>query len=171
MRYVVRSLAAAALLAAALPAAAIAQKSESNLSKAAKEYNFEIRPTIGIVFPTSSDLDVGWDIGGSLRAKPPKWDVGLQLDFMYVDIGASLFQATADVYWQWGSETAKLHPYIIGGIGLYDGTFGLNAGIGADFAVPGAPVGFFAESRFHRVFTDPDDYGFIPINVGVRLRF
>ena len=171
MHSVVRSLAAAALLAAVVPAVAVAQKSESSLGKAAKEYNFEIRPTVGIVFPTSSDLDVGFDIGGSLRAKPPAWDIGLQLDFMYVDIGGSLFQATADVFWQWGSAEAKLHPYIIGGIGLYDGTFGLNAGIGADFAVPGAPVGFFAESRFHRVFTDPDDYGFIPVNVGVRLRF
>ena len=163
----------ALIASACMPVAGMAQKkSDSNLEKAAKEYSFEVRPTIGVVFPTSPDgQDVGWDIGGSLRATPPKWDVGLQVDFMLVDLGSSIFQATADIFWEFGNKTSAFHPYIIGGLGLYDGDFGLNGGLGLDFAVVNAPFGFFVESRYHAVFEDGPDLGFIPLNAGIRLRF
>jgi hypothetical protein len=73
--------------------------------------------------------------------------------------------------YEFGSKQDAFHPYLIGGLGIYDGDFGLNAGIGVDFAVVHAPFGFFAETRFHRVFEDPDDVSFIPINAGIRIRF
>lgn len=156
----------------ATPAHLTAQQKQGSASKTAREYNFEIRPAIGVVFPTSPDgLDTGWDIGGGLRITPPGWDVGLQLDLMAIDLNSTLFQATLEAVYQFGSSTNAFRPYIIGGLGIYDGDFGLNAGLGVDFAVVNAPFGFFAETRFHRVFEDPDDVSFIPINVGIRIRF
>jgi len=149
------------------------QKKPSAATQAAREYNFEIRPTIGVVFPTSPDgLSTGWDIGASLRATPHNWPIALQLDLLAVDLNSTLFQATIEAVYEFGAKSnAAFHPYLIGGLGLYDGNFGLNAGIGFDFAVVNAPFGFFAETRFHRVFEDPEDISFIPINAGIRIRF
>ena len=148
------------------------EKKPNAATQAAREYQFEIRPTIGVVFPTDPDgLDTGWDLGGSLRATPHNWPIDLQLDLMVVDLGSSLFQATIEAVYDFGSTTSAFRPYLIGGLGIYDGNFGLNAGIGVDFAVVHAPFGFFAETRYHRVFDDDNDVGFIPINAGIRLRF
>lgn len=148
------------------------QKKPSAATQAAREYNFEIRPTIGVVFPTDPDgLDTGWDIGGSLRATPHNWPIALQLDLIVVDLGSSLFQATAEAVYGFGASGSNFRPYLIGGLGIYDGNFGLNAGIGVDFAIANAPFGFFAETRYHRVFDDASDVGFIPINAGIRIRF
>ncbi|MEO7985890.1 MAG: hypothetical protein ABI766_05115, partial [Gemmatimonadales bacterium] len=83
------------------------------------------------------------------------------------------------------SETTKFRPYIIGGGGIYNfklvggsdvvlpgqgntaTKFGLNAGAGFDIKARG--VGFFAEGRFHDVFTAGPNTKFIPITVGIRL--
>jgi hypothetical protein len=155
------------------PAAQPAPKpAESSLTQAAREYHFELRPAIGVVFPTSPDgEDTGWDIGGSARVIPPKWNFGLQLDLFVVDLSSSLFQATIEAFYEFGDKTKAFRPYIIGGLGIYDGNFGINGGIGVDFAVVHAPFGFFAEARYHNVFTDGDDLGFIPLNAGIRIRF
>jgi hypothetical protein len=159
--------------AGAVPARLEAQQTKpSPATQAARAYNFEIRPTIGVVFPTDPDgLDTGWDIGASLRATPTGWPIDLQLDLMAVDLGSTIFQATIEAVYDFGSTTNAFRPYLIGGLGIYDGNFGLNAGIGVDFAVVNAPFGFFAETRYHRVFDDPSDVGFIPINAGIRIRF
>ena len=157
----------------AIPSQLAAQeKKPSAATQAAREYKFEIRPAIGVVFPTDPDgLDTGWDIGGGLRATPHNWPISLQLDLMVVDLGSSLFQATIEAVYDFGSSSSAFRPYLIGGLGIYDGNFGLNGGIGVDFAIVNAPFGFFVESRYHRVFDDPSDVGFIPINAGIRLRF
>jgi len=157
----------------AIPSQLAAQeKKPSAATQAAREYKFEIRPAIGVVFPTDPDgLDTGWDIGGGLRATPHNWPISLQLDLMVVDLGSSLFQATIEAVYDFGSSSSAFRPYLIGGLGVYDGNFGLNGGIGVDFAIVNAPFGFFAETRYHRVFDDPSDVGFIPINAGIRLRF
>lgn len=155
------------------PSSAAAQeKKPSAATQAAREYKFEIRPAIGVVFPTAPDgLDTGWDIGAGLRATPTNWPIALQLDLMVIDLGSNLFQATIEAVYEFGSTSSAFRPYLIGGLGIYDGDFGLNGGIGVDFAIVNAPFGFFAEGRYHRVFEDPDDVGFIPLNAGIRLRF
>ncbi len=142
----------------------------SPLKAAAKEYSFEIRPTIGLVIPLAPTGDVGWDIGGSFRVKPPSWPLGLQMDLIWIDLSGSLFQFTLDGVYQFGAS-ASFAPYAIAGLGMYDGEFGLNAGLGADFAISGSPIGFFAETRFHVVFEPGDDLNLLPINAGVRIRF
>ena len=130
------ALAALAALASRAEAQATAQPKPSPLKAAAKEYSFEIRPTIGLVIPLAPSGDVGWDIGASFRLRPPAWPVGLQLDVIWID-----------------------------------GEFGLHAGVGADFAISGSPIGFFAETRFHVVFEPGDNPNLLPINAGVRIRF
>ena len=144
----------------------------SPLKAAAKEYSFEIRPTIGLVIPLApSGQDVGWDIGGSFRVKPPSWPLGLQLDLIWMDLSSSLFQFTLDGVFQFSTASPSFEPYVIAGLGMYDGEFGLNAGLGADFAISGSPIGFFAETRFHAVFNPGDNLNLLPINAGVRIRF
>ncbi len=142
-----------------------------DLSKTAKVYSFEIRPAVGVVVPLTDDLDTGWDLGASLRASPPSWPIALQLDLCLVDVGSSEFQITANAVYPFQTASESFRPYLIGGLGLLDGNFELNAGVGADFAISGSPIGFFGEARFHRVFTDGDDVSILPINAGVRLRF
>ena len=38
-------------------------------------------------------------------------------------------------------------------------------------AIASAGLGFFAEARFHAVFTSGDNLNLLPINAGVRIRF
>lgn len=154
----------------ALPSTLLAQKTDP-VVQAARDYRFEIRPTIGVVFPLDPDgLETGWNIGAGLRALPPSWPIGVQLDLMMIDVGGSLFHIAANAVYRF-SSSSSLRPYLIGGLGLYDGDFGVNAGVGLDFAVKDAPIGFFAEGRFHRVFGDPTDVSLFPLNAGVRIRF
>ena len=142
----------------------------SPLKAAAKEYSFEIRPTIGLVIPLAPSGDLGWDLGGSFRVIPPSWPLGLQLDLIWIDLSYSLFQFTLDGVSQF-SGSSSFQPYALAGLGMYDGEFGLNAGLGADFAISGSPIGFFAETRFHVVFEPGDNPNLLPINAGVRIRF
>jgi len=73
-----------------------------------------------------------------------------------------------------GGMTAT--PYIIVGAGWYnskadeDGAessndFGINAGIGARFALSGFST--FVEARFHSIFSDPNSGQFIPLTFGI----
>ena len=82
-----------------------------------------------------------------------------------------MFQFTLDGVYQFATSSSSFDPYAIGGLGMYDGDFGLNAGVGADFAISGSPIGFFAETRFHVVFVAGDNPNLLPINAGVRIRF
>ena len=72
-----------------------------------------------------------------------------------------------------GGMTAT--PYLIAGAGWYntkaDGSdegsndIGINAGIGARFALSGFST--FAEVRFHNIFSDPNSAQFIPLTFGI----
>jgi hypothetical protein len=128
--------------------------------------------------------------------QPADFPVGIQVDGMFqrlgtdedpvlgdVDANFQILQGTANAVYRFQtSEESKVHPYLIGGVGLYnykltgddipDGAgsetdFGLNAGAGFEFAA--GSVGLFVEGRFHNVFADGSNLNFIPITVGVRL--
>ncbi len=117
--------------------------------------------------------------------------VGIQVDGMYQRLGADdelafgdedfqIIQGTANaVYTFTTAEESTFHPYLIGGVGLYnikltgddapdsETDFGINAGAGFDFRA--GSIGLFIEGRFHNVFTEGESTNFIPITVGVRL--
>jgi Outer membrane protein beta-barrel domain len=135
----------------------------------------------------------GWHGLGAVSFTPPNLPIGFQVDAMYnrfsfdnvpddFDGNFRIFQGTANaVYTFQTSEDSKVHPYLIGGVGFYNGkasgddvgdtesdtNFGLNGGAGFDF-MAGA-VGVFVEGRFHSVFSEGDNTNFIPITVGVRF--
>jgi hypothetical protein len=108
--------------------------------------------------------------------------VGFRVDGMYNNLsgksgGPDLNVWTVNgnlVYAFPGGMTAT--PYIIAGAGWYNrktdesgaestSDFGINAGIGARFALSGFST--FAEARFHNIFSDPDHAQFIPLTFGI----
>lgn len=81
-------------------------------------------------------------------------------------------------------EGARLHPYVLAGVGVYnyklrgndvptavsdaDKTkFGLNGGLGLNFEL--GQLGLFVEGRFHTILTDAKDIQYLPIMVGLRF--
>jgi Outer membrane protein beta-barrel domain len=125
--------------------------------------------------------------------QPANLPVGFQVDGMFQRFGREdapddfdsnfqFIQGTANVVYTFvTAEESTFHPYLIGGVGVYNSKetgddalsdesstdFGLNAGAGFDFRA--GNVGLFIEGRFHNVFGDGSDANFIPISVGVRL--
>lgn len=166
-----RTIRSSILAGAVLVALGAGTASAQDLKKTAQAYRFEIRPAIGVVFGLSDDIGTGWDIGGGFRAKPAKWPIGVQLDLMVIDISGSVFQASASAVYPLSTASETFDPYLIGGIGLYDGDFGINVGAGADFAISGSPLGFFAETRFHNIWYTGGSSTILPVNAGVRIRF
>jgi outer membrane protein W len=129
---------------------------------------------------------------------PSSFPLGIQIDGQYHrlkrqanlgDVTNQIIMGTGNLIYKFKtSEDSKFRPYLIAGAGIYNfklvsgnnvagpgvgntgntGTdFGLNAGAGFDIKAGG--VGFFAEGRFHDVFTDGPNAKFIPITVGIRL--
>ena len=144
--------------------------------------SFEVRPGVGPTFPLESDFyNTGWHIGGSLRGTPRAFALAFQLDAFYHDLGAkdevdsdlldtSFLQLTLNAVYMLQTASPTFDPYLIGGLGLYDGNFGLNAGVGVDANLNAIPVGLFVEGRFHRIFGDPEDVSLFPLTFGVRFR-
>lgn len=115
--------------------------------------------------------------------------LGGRIDGMYVrhsfdssvDGSTALFGANGDIVVSPGSATAKIRPYLLGGVGFFnvksevgsvegegETKFAWNLGGGLRFG-GGGKASFFVESRYISVSTDPSSFGFIPISIGVRF--
>jgi hypothetical protein len=138
-------------------------------------------------------VGTGWHGLAALGFQPADLPVGFQIDGMYqrfgfdevpddFDANFQLIQGTANVVYTFTTaEESTFHPYLIGGVGLYNAKatgddvgdtesqtdFGVNAGAGFDFRL--GSVGLFVEGRFHNVFTEDNSTNFIPITAGIRL--
>jgi hypothetical protein len=154
----------------------------------------------GVSIPTGSplkdDVKTGWNGTVSLQFKPPASPVGFQVDGMYQQLKAKstavtagldkyeIWSGTGDiVFWFPVAKETKVHPYLLGGGGVYNikpkllapatsssvTKFGINAGAGFDFDLQSS-VGIFIEGRFHNVFVTGSDIKFIPISAGVRIK-
>lgn len=150
----------------------------------------------GLTLPLSDFGDVastGWHGLAAVGFQPANLPVGFQIDGMYQRFGfedapddfdgnIQVIQGTANVVYTFvTAEESTFHPYLIGGVGLYNSKatgddvisdesetdFGINAGAGFDFQA--GSVGLFVEGRFHNIFADPENTRFIPITVGIRL--
>jgi opacity protein-like surface antigen len=151
----------------------------------------------GIVVPTGTLADgngTGWSGTALLRVQPPASPIGLQVDAFYTRFGldggaghSRLLGGTANAVYAFpGVSMAR--PYLIGGLGLYNGKttitgvgssdaatkFGVNAGAGFNFGLGKAQL--FAEGRFHAMFksvtdaTGAEKTGYmIPLTVGLRF--
>jgi len=153
----------------------------------------------GLTLPLGDFGDVastGFHGLAAVGFQPANLPVGFQLDGMYQRFGVEgapdnfdgntqIIQGTANVVYTFTTaQESTFHPYLIGGVGLYNSKptgddfqalvgdesstdFGVNAGAGFDFQA--GSVGLFVEGRFHNVFSDGSDGTFIPITVGVRF--
>jgi opacity protein-like surface antigen len=152
----------------------------------------------GIVVPTgtlANGIGTGWSGTALLRVQPPASPIGLQVDAFYTHFGldggaghSRLLGGTANAVYAFpGVSMAR--PYLIGGLGLYNGKttstvlgstdaatkFGVNAGAGFNFGLGKAQL--FAEGRFHAMFKSVTDVStgtektgyMIPLTVGVRF--
>jgi len=154
-----------------------------DIAKVIDKTRFEVRAGGGVSFPLESDFyDVGWHLGGGLLATPRQFPVSFQLDAFYHDLSekddlgipsdlldTSFLQLTLDAVYLFKTASTTFDPYILGGVGLYDGNFGVNAGAGVDFRLNFIKVGLFLEGRFHRIFGDPEDVSLFPVTLGVRV--
>jgi opacity protein-like surface antigen len=152
----------------------------------------------GVVVPTGTLSDgnsTGYSAGALVRVKPPLSPLGFQLDASYTRFGlqggldghSRMLIGTANAVFNFpGASVAR--PYLIGGVGVYNGKttvagvsgdsqnkFGLNAGAGFDFGLGKAK--FYAEGRFHAILKgvadgttgDEKTAYMIPLTVGVRF--
>lgn len=138
----------------------------------------------------------GWHGLAAVGFQPANLPVGFQVDGMFQRFGVEdapddfdgnfqVIQGTANVVYTFTTaEESTFHPYLIGGLGLYnfkptgddltgvvgdasETDFGINAGAGFDFQA--GAVGLFVEGRFHNVFSEGESTNFIPITVGIRF--
>jgi hypothetical protein len=147
----------------------------------------------GVSIPTGSFGDVfktGFHGLGAVSFTPTGSPVGIQIDGSYTqfksdeditgnDSKLQLIAGTANVVYKFPTaEASKFHPYLIGGGGVYnakpkdpdlDGQTKFGFNVGAGFDIRASSVGFFAEGRFHDVFTEGDNLKYIPITVGIRF--
>jgi opacity protein-like surface antigen len=150
----------------------------------------------GAVIPTGTLADgnsMGWSGQAALRVKPAVSPLGFQLDVFYSRLGlendldghSRMLGGTANAVYAFPSA-AVARPYLIGGVGLYNGKtvaealgpsesqtkFGANAGAGFDLKLGSAAL--FAEGRFHAIFkgvsdgVDEKTAYMIPLTVGLR---
>jgi opacity protein-like surface antigen len=152
----------------------------------------------GAVIPTGSMADantMGWTGQAVLRVKPAVSPIGFQVDAFYSRLGlendvsghSRMIGGTANAVFSFPSA-AVASPYLIGGLGLYNGKttvdglgstdaetkFGANAGAGFDLKLGSAAL--FAEGRFHAIFKGAVDSQtleektafMVPLTVGLR---
>jgi hypothetical protein len=147
----------------------------------------------GVVVPTGTLADgVGTGVNGTalFRVQPAASPLGLQVDASYTHFGLDgidghfrMLSATGNAVYAFPSASAA-RPYLIGGVGMYNGKaslagaesqtkFGLNAGAGFDFGMGKAKL--YAEGRFHAIMKGTADASgektayMIPLTVGVRF--
>jgi len=143
-------------------------------------------------FDDNAKLGFGAMAGVSIA--PPKAPVAFQVDGNWNQFGSELTDVKYRMIYGTGNAvynfqtaaTSKLHPYLLGGVGVYnfkptgDGAagaesvtkFGINAGAGFNIAAGAASV--FVEGRFHDVFSKDDatlmpNLQFVPLTVGLRF--
>ena len=152
----------------------------------------------GAVVPTGSMADLnstGWAGQASLRVKPAVSPLGFQVDAFYSRFGlendldghSRMLGGTANAVFAFSGASAA-RPYLIGGLGLYNGKtsiddlgssdaqtkFGANAGAGFDLKLGSATL--YAEGRFHAIFNGAVDAEtieettayMIPLTLGLR---
>ena len=73
--------------------------------------------------------------------------------------------------------TPVMSPYVIGGVGMYNGKvngatesttdMGLNGGVGLRFSLGGLST--FGEVRYHHVFAEGTAYNYVPLTFGIEF--
>lgn len=134
-------------------------------------------------------MDMGYHAKAAVGFSIPMIPVALEADGMFTRFNAS---GDVDAHFQVlsGSLNARINiptpgisPYIIGGVGMYNGKFGgddvpdgvesetdigVNIGAGVSMGLVGMG-GVFAEARLHNVFSEGESMRFVPVSIGIRF--
>lgn len=152
----------------------------------------------GAAIPTGDFGDAfktGYSVDGILTIKPPVLPVSFRGEVGYTRFDAKDFDGAdvrahtrfisgvANLVYTFPSPaTSVIRPYLIGGVGIYNGRIadddddahfnlgtkvGLNGGVGLEVPLTGITV--FGEARYTSVFTDNSHANYIPLRVGIRF--
>ncbi len=147
----------------------------------------------GLTLPIGDLGDVqgsGLNLQGHATLKPSSTPFALRGDVGFWTTGGKNFNrlgvsgSTESVNWFVGNVNAIYNfegskddtfvPYVIGGVGLYNGSqgFGTKAGINGGGGVTFKLSGFdaFAEGRFHNIFTEGSSSRIIPLSFGINFK-
>lgn len=141
--------------------------------------------SLGLSMPmgdAGNGLNTGFNIEGMVGIQPRSMPIEFRGELMYHHFGisgvnghTSLLGIVPDVVYPFKTQSS-LHPYVIGGLGLYhlsssvgggETDVGINFGAGLRFPLSNAKTTMFVEARFHDVFTSGSSFNMIPITVGL----
>lgn len=182
--------------------AAFAQDTTSYQSSSASSSQSVVKFGLGggLATPLGTFEDgnkLGWQGMAAIIFRPWESPVGFQIDGNFMQMSfqggggrTQVIDGTANlVFTVPTSEETAFKPYIIGGAGIYNlkanpdavgvpnrsvTKFGINGGVGFD--IGRGPAVFFAEGRFHNVFSGSlDNIGgtssasLIPVTIGIKF--
>jgi hypothetical protein len=123
-------------------------------------------------------LENGFHVKLAGELAPTQLPFGIRLDgtfnrFKEDDDNVDVLAGTANALFN--LPGAGFAPYFLAGAGVYsiadhgerETKFGLNAGVGARFAVGG--LGLYLEGRLHEVLGMDDSFRVIPVSIGIRF--
>ncbi|HEX5436535.1 MAG TPA: outer membrane beta-barrel protein [Gemmatimonadaceae bacterium] len=154
---------------------------------------------VGISMPLGDFGDAfgtGFHIQGLVGWQPANMkNISFRGELMFHHFGADGFDGhdniiavVPNIIYSFPTQTSKLKPYLIGGIGLYhssvsetvtvgglgsfsgsssDTNFGINVGAGIKYPLSSSRASLYAELRFHDIFTSGSSSSMIPLTVGV----
>ena len=167
--------------------AVVVSASALSAQSVVKPFSFGV--SAGASMPTGDageGLQTGFNVGGLLEVMPAVSPLGLRVEAGYhrfgydggIDGNSRLITGIANALYKFQGTTVR--PYVIGGLGVYNGggevagmkldsetKFGLNGGAGIDLPLTG--ISTFIEARYHTVFTEETNFNMFPVTVGVRF--
>ena len=146
-------------------------------------------------------FDVGFSVDGIVTLRVPTLPVSFRGEVGYTRFGAKgsdqddeasgissnfrILSGVANVVLGFpASPTAVIRPYVIGGVGAYNGRRSVSAGGlnrnfdagtkvgvngGAGFELPLSGITGFGEVRYTRIFTGEGNTSYVPIRFGIRF--
>lgn len=156
-------------------------------SAAPASAQWAIDASVGVVAPTSgSGFSAGLDVMGAVeRRLVPTLPVALRLEVGWDRLGLAGYAVGAenitrvalDAIIDLPLPATRLHPYVLGGVGVYYVSLfsyhstdpGFN--IGGGLRYPIGPIHAFFEIRYHVDYASAAAVTFIPFQFGVRIPF
>jgi outer membrane protein with beta-barrel domain len=161
---------------------------------AAPALHAQAQPTEGIRFGVGGGLTLpmgnyadrdkaGWNLVGLIQFPISQSPIHLRFDAMYGQTphkspasgNTTLTGATGDLLYHLGDRAAKVRPYVLGGLGVYNADFGgssssetkLAFGLGGGILFGVGTMHAFLEGRYMSVQTSGSSLNFLPISLGV----
>lgn len=162
-------------------------------SEATRPFSFGVSAGASLPMGDFGDAaETGYNVSGLIEARQSAGPLGFRGEVGYHRFGLKgldgnfrMITGIANGLYRFSTQPgAQVAPYVIAGVGIYNGKssasasgvtvssdaeskFGLNAGAGIDIPLSG--IATFIEARFHSVFTEGQKTNMIPVTVGIRF--